>query len=155
MADDNVPDESIGSLKTSVLTSAHFISIFAASAVMLSAGSIYVFSMWGTQFASELHLTQFQISLVASAGNNGLYVSAPIVGYLVDHYTNYSHAFLIVGGSLIYAGYGLLTLSYYKTIDAGYILLAFFNLLVGMGAACCYGYSLATSKFSFYFIERC
>jgi MFS family permease len=134
------------SQSTPVLTSAHFISMISASLVMLTAGSLYVFSLWGTEFANELHLTQFQISFVAAAGNNGLYISAPLVGYLVDHYSRQSHAFLMVGGTLIYAGYGLLNLSFYKHIEAGYILLALFNAMVGVGCACCYGYSLATSN---------
>ena len=131
---------------TPLLTAAHFISMISASLVMLTAGSLYVFSLWGTEFANELHLTQFQISFVAAAGNNGLYISAPLVGYLVDHYSGQSHAFLMVGGTMIYAGYGLLTLSFYKHIEAGYILLALFNFMVGFGCACCYGYSLATSN---------
>lgn len=139
---------------TQVLTSGRIISMISASLVMLTAGSIYVFSLWGTEFARELQLTQFQISLIAAAGNNGVYIPAPIVGYLVDHYSKYAHAFLLVGGFLIYAGYGLLSLSFYKHINAGYVLLALFNAMVGIGSSCCYGYSLATSNLVFVMI-RC
>ncbi|KAG9304077.1 hypothetical protein G9A89_005987 [Geosiphon pyriformis] len=56
-------------------------SFICASLNALSAGSLYLFSLYGPQLSKEFGYFQVQLSVVASAGNNYL---GPLMGWLVD-----------------------------------------------------------------------
>ncbi|KAF9501081.1 MFS general substrate transporter [Pleurotus eryngii] len=52
--------------------------------VAACAGTNYVFSAYGPQLASQLHIEQTSLNLIGLAGNVGVYSSSPIWGRIVD-----------------------------------------------------------------------
>eukprot|EP00842_Homolaphlyctis_polyrhiza_P001991 jgi/Hompol1/2793/HPOL_000385-RA len=103
------------------------LSLFSASLVMLTAGSAYCFGVYGTQLSEVLKLSQSQTAFVAACGNSGIYISGPLVGHR-------SSVFFLIGGSLIFAGYGTISLAFTGAIPRPhYLLLALVFLCVGIG----------------------
>jgi hypothetical protein len=48
---------------------------------MLSAGTAYMFSLYGPQMQQELQIPLSKLALIASCANIGLFVGGPIFGY--------------------------------------------------------------------------
>ncbi|KAJ3274791.1 hypothetical protein HDV01_001994 [Terramyces sp. JEL0728] len=70
------------------------ISQISASAVSVSAGTAYVFSLYGPQLAEKLQLGQSEVAFIASCSNLGNYFSGPIAGcacYQTSLVTNYAN----------------------------------------------------------------
>ncbi|KAJ3259552.1 hypothetical protein HK103_002105 [Boothiomyces macroporosus] len=70
------------------------ISQISASAVSVSAGTAYVFSLYGPQLAEKLQLGQSEVAFIASCSNLGNYFSGPIAGcacYQTSLVTNYGN----------------------------------------------------------------
>jgi 3-methyladenine DNA glycosylase Mpg len=57
-----------------------FKSQISASLVMISAGTAYVFSMYGTQLQDLLNFTPTEIAFAAACCNAGNYLGGPAVG---------------------------------------------------------------------------
>ncbi|KAJ1979194.1 hypothetical protein H4R33_005776 [Dimargaris cristalligena] len=128
----------------------------AACLSMLGAGTVYLFSIYGPAFKTELHFSALQTSLVASAGDYGLYLSGPLWGFLVDRYGPRLPALL--GGGLLLAGYSLLarlfqTASWSSAVippTLGTVALASLGFtLVGLGSQSAYMASMATTARNF------
>jgi hypothetical protein len=51
-----------------------------ASVNMLSAGTIYLFSLYGPQLAEMLEFSASQTAFIATCGNYGIYLSGPFWG---------------------------------------------------------------------------
>ncbi|KAI0717569.1 MFS general substrate transporter [Cerioporus squamosus] len=60
------------------------ISFLTCILVALASGTNYVFSAYGPQLGSRLHLSHTQINIVGLFGNIGVYSTAPIWGGIVD-----------------------------------------------------------------------
>ncbi|KAL4247510.1 MFS transporter superfamily protein [Abortiporus biennis] len=69
---------------SSIVSFARFTTLSVAVLVALGSGTNYVFSAYGPQLASRLHLTHTQLSIVGLSGTVGVYGSAPLLGKLVD-----------------------------------------------------------------------
>lgn len=121
------------------------VSQIAASLVMLSAGTSYLFSMYGTQLSSILGFHQTQIAFIAASLNAGNYLSGPLVGHFVDHYPSQTSLFFLFGGSAIFAGYLSIGLVVIHEIDLHYLIIAALFFMIGMGTASSYHCSLATN----------
>ncbi|KAH8104557.1 MFS general substrate transporter [Cristinia sonorae] len=59
-------------------------SLLSALLVALGSGTNYVFSAYGPQLGSRLHLSHTRLNIIALSGNIGVYGTAPTWGRLVD-----------------------------------------------------------------------
>ncbi|KAJ1660417.1 hypothetical protein IWQ61_000673 [Dispira simplex] len=119
---------------------------------MLGAGTVYMFSLYGPAFKSELHFTAFETSIVASAGDYGLYISGPLWGFWVDRYGPRWLSF--AAGWLLLAGYALLSLLFHQGLlatstRAVVVLAAGAFTLVGLGSQSAYMAAVATTAQNF------
>ncbi|KAJ3129221.1 hypothetical protein HK098_002205 [Nowakowskiella sp. JEL0407] len=126
-------------------------SVFSASLAMMSAGTIYTFSLYGPQLSSKLSYTQTQTAFIAQCGNYGIYLFGPVFGYLVDKYFSLDPAPVFwISSTLMFSGFSLIAISYQGYFPSPhFLLLAFFNFFVGIGCASAYHGSLATNLRNF------
>ncbi|KAI8894012.1 major facilitator superfamily domain-containing protein, partial [Globomyces pollinis-pini] len=123
-----------------------FLSQTLASIAMLTAGSAYTFSLFGPQMSYFLDLTQSETAFIASCGNAGVFIGGPLFGSLVDRYPDLTWAFFLMGGSGIFTGYYVTSLTFDGSLPKPhYLILAFYFLLIGLGSAATYHCSLATN----------
>ncbi|KAJ4472799.1 major facilitator superfamily domain-containing protein [Lentinula edodes] len=92
---------------------ARIVVLLASLLAALSAGTNYVFSAYSPQLGSRLGLTHTQLNLIGLGGNVGVYISAPILGKIVD--SRGPKSLLLSGFVLLLAGYSGIRLVY----DAG------------------------------------
>lgn len=122
------------------------VSQISASMVMLSAGTVYLFSLYGPQLQHILKYQQSQTSFIASCGTTGLFLGGPIFGSLADSYPTYSYLFFLFGGVVIATGYLLVGFFIEQILPRPhYLILALVYLAIGLGNASCYHCSLATN----------
>ncbi|KAJ1961555.1 hypothetical protein IWQ62_003824 [Dispira parvispora] len=119
---------------------------------MLGAGTVYMFSLYGPAFKSELHFTAFETSIVASAGDYGLYISGPLWGYWVDRYGPRWLSF--AAGWLLLSGYAVLSFLFHQGLlatstRAVVVLAAGAFTLVGLGSQSAYMAAVATTAQNF------
>ncbi|KAH7868023.1 major facilitator superfamily domain-containing protein [Lentinula edodes] len=91
---------------------ARIVVLLASLLAALSAGTNYVRS-YSPQLGSRLGLTHTQLNLIGLGGNVGVYISAPILGKIVD--SRGPKSLLLSGFVLLLAGYSGIRLVY----DAG------------------------------------
>ncbi|GJE99445.1 MFS general substrate transporter [Phanerochaete sordida] len=60
-------------------------TLFTSLLVSLGSGTNYVFSAYGPQLSARLHLSHTQMNIVGLSGNIGVYGTAPVWGWIVDH----------------------------------------------------------------------
>lgn len=106
------------------------LSVVAASAIGLAAGTNYGFSAWAPQFAERLHLSATQINLIGTFGNLGMYAVGIPAGALIDARGPRWGA---VFGALCLTGYFLLR-DAYKQGEYSVVLLCLYTFLTGMGS---------------------
>jgi hypothetical protein len=70
---------------------------------MLTAGTLYAFSLYASELSLRLGLNQKQIAVIGSFGNYGNYFSAPFVGFLVEKV--HPRVMVIAGGVMLTIGY--------------------------------------------------
>ncbi|KAJ4479063.1 major facilitator superfamily domain-containing protein [Lentinula aciculospora] len=92
---------------------ARIVVLLASLLAALSAGTNYVFSAYGPQLGARLGLSHTQLNLIGLGGNVGVYVSAPILGKIVD--SRGPKSLLLSAFGLLLAGYSGIRLIY----DAG------------------------------------
>ena len=61
------------------------ISQVLASLAMISAGTNYVFSLYGPQLSQILSFNQSQTSLIAMSGNFGVFLMGPVFGGIFNY----------------------------------------------------------------------
>jgi hypothetical protein len=127
-------------------------SQLAASSVMLSAGTAYMFSLYGPQLQHELQISQSKLAFIASCANIGLFVGGPIFGYcyyndrsLVDKYPSKSVLFFLFGAIGISCGYIGTSFVLDGYFTSHYLFLSALYLLIGFGSAASYHCALATN----------
>lgn len=121
------------------------ISQFFASLSHISAGTAYVFSLYGTQLQKTLKTSQTQTSFIAGCGNAGVFLCGPLFGILCDRFPNSQFLFHLFGGLMIAAGYYLISLAAQKAITVHYLLIAAFYFLIGAGSSSVYHSALSTN----------
>ncbi|KAI8928842.1 major facilitator superfamily domain-containing protein [Entophlyctis helioformis] len=122
------------------------LSLSSASLVMLTAGTAYLFSLYGPQLSTALHLTQSQTAFIATCGNSGIYLSGPFFGAKVDQYRSVPAVFFLLGGTSIFLGYAAVSSIYAGLLpQPHFLVLAFIFLCIGFGSAACYHCGLATN----------
>ncbi|GAA6032830.1 hypothetical protein JCM8097_000817 [Rhodosporidiobolus ruineniae] len=104
----------------------------------LSAGTNYVFSVYGPQVAAQLHLSATALNVVSASGNAGVYLSGPLVGVVVDR-RGPRPVLLVASGCLLVGYLGMYTL-YTSGVDGWYATvglpgLAICQILTGMGGS--------------------
>ncbi|KAJ3998319.1 major facilitator superfamily domain-containing protein [Lentinula boryana] len=92
---------------------ARVVVLLASLLAALSAGTNYVFSAYGPQLGAKLGLSHTQLNLIGLGGNVGVYISAPILGKIVD--TRGPKSLLLSGFVLLLSGYSGIRIIY----DAG------------------------------------
>lgn len=106
------------------------LSVIAASAIGLAAGTNYGFSAWAPQFAERLSLTATQINLIGTFGNLGMYAVGIPAGALIDaRGPRWGAAF----GAICLTGYFLLRDAYIQG-EHPVVLLCLYTFLTGMGS---------------------
>lgn len=121
-------------------------SLVWASLAMATAGSGYMFSLYGPQLKASKGMSQFQISFVATCTNSGLFLTGPLFGYLVDRYYKHSHFLFLIAASLIALGYILTALEFAGVLPhTHYLITSLYFLLIGVGSSACYHKSLSTN----------
>lgn len=120
------------------------LSVIAASAVGLAAGTNYGFSAWAPQFAERLHLTATQINLIGTFGNLGMYAVGIPAGALIDARGPRWGA--VLGVICLACGYFPLHSAYIAN-GAGYniFLLCLFSFLTGMGSCSAFSSAIKVS----------
>ncbi|RUS22478.1 major facilitator superfamily domain-containing protein [Endogone sp. FLAS-F59071] len=104
---------------------------------MLSAGTLYMFSLYGPQFAEKLHYTQTETNFIAVTGDYGMYLSGPLWGWAVD--TLGSQKGCLLGAFFLVFGYVMMALTYNQALFSdSFIYMAIFFAFVGMGSTCSY-----------------
>lgn len=100
----------------------------------LSAGSLLIFSLYGPVFQAELGYSNLQINVVSLAGELGMYLVVPALGWAVD---THGPALVSVCAALAFAaGYSLAALSFARRWSWWLTVLAF--LCVGVGTCAMY-----------------
>jgi MFS family permease len=120
-------------------------SQFFASLSHISAGTAYVFSLYGTQLQRILKTSQTQTSFIAGCGNAGIFLCGPLFGILCDRYPKAQFLFHLFGGLMIAAGYYTISLTAQKLITVHYLLIAFIYFLIGAGSSSVYHSALSTN----------
>ncbi|KAJ3777370.1 major facilitator superfamily domain-containing protein [Lentinula raphanica] len=92
---------------------ARIVVLFASLLAALSAGTNYVPSAYAPQLGARLGLSHTQLNLIGLGGNVGVYLSAPILGKIVD--SRGPKSLLLSGFVLLLAGYSGIRFIY----DAG------------------------------------
>ncbi|KAF9062602.1 major facilitator superfamily domain-containing protein [Rhodocollybia butyracea] len=116
------------------------ITLLASLLVALASGTNYVFSAYGPQLASRLHISHTQLNAIALAGNVGVYSSSPVWGSSADKLPpklNFS-----LGFCFLLAGYSGIRIIYDNGISASessvstsvFLLLVFFAYMTGVGS---------------------
>lgn len=120
------------------------LSVIAASAIGLAAGTNYAFSAWGPQFAEQLSLTATQINLVGTFANLGMYAVGIPAGALIDARGPRWGA--ILGGICLACGYFPLR-SAFLSAGEGYNvgLYCLFSFLTGVGSCSAFSSAIKVS----------
>lgn len=124
------------------------LSVVAASAIGLAAGTNYGFSAWAPQFAERLSLTATEINLIGTFGNLGMYAVGIPAGALIDARGPRYGALL--GSVSLAAGYFPLK-NAYDAAGVGYNLglYCLFSFLTGMGSCSAFSSAIKVSATNF------
>ncbi|KAI0688651.1 MFS general substrate transporter [Cytidiella melzeri] len=122
-----------------VFSTVRITTLLASLLVSLASGTNYVFSAYGPQLASRLHLSHTQQNIVGLAGNIGVYSTAPIWGRIVD--TKGPKPLLLLGFVSLLVGYNGIKHFYDTGLPDGvtnlslimFCVLVFCNFLTGIG----------------------
>ncbi|KAJ3196167.1 hypothetical protein HK101_009907 [Irineochytrium annulatum] len=123
------------------------VAFLASLLCMACAGTLYLFSSYAPELARKLGFTQVQKNLVASLGGFGLYLSAPVLGFLVDVYPPY--LITLFGGLCLLAGYTSMALSYGEIFPTHHVFVGLGYALVGVGSAAVFNSSLSVNVRNF------
>ncbi|KAI0788666.1 major facilitator superfamily domain-containing protein [Abortiporus biennis] len=114
-------------------------SLLTSLLVALGSGTNYVFSAYGPQLASRLHLSHTQMNIIGLSGNIGVYGTAPLWGKLVD--AKGPRILLVMGFVTLLSGYAGIRQFYEDGLPQGatklptfsIVVLSLCGLLTGMG----------------------
>ncbi len=110
------------------------VSLVSSSISMSTAGTVYMFSLYGPMLSSKFQFNQTQTTQLATMANAGLFLSGPFWGYLIDHFKGVQYSFHWVGGILCFVGYALVSAVYSRLLDVvHYMVLGLYFLLIGIG----------------------
>ncbi|KAI0092889.1 major facilitator superfamily domain-containing protein [Irpex rosettiformis] len=122
---------SISTPPPAVFSTPRIATLFTSLLVSLASGTNYVFSAYGPQLSSRLHLSHTQQNIVGLAGNIGVYSTAPIWGRIVD--TKGPKPLLVLGFVSLLIGYNGIRFFYDAGLPEGVTdlsLIAFCTLVV-------------------------
>ena len=124
------------------------ISFLAACAAMMSAGTYYSFPLFGPHLATRFGYSMTQVNFIAAAGDYGVYICAPLFGFLVDRTGSRLAASL--AALMLFSGYALMSI----TVDGiiphhHYLLLALYFAMVGVGSSAAYMAALSATARNF------
>ncbi|KAI8808444.1 major facilitator superfamily domain-containing protein [Cladochytrium replicatum] len=116
---------------------------------MITAGTIYLFSLYSTSVSQKLSYNQTQAAIIASCGGYGLYLSGPLAGALADSVG--PRIVLRFSAVLLFAGYTLMGLAYdrWSFVRTEWWAFAAYFFLVGLGSSGAYNSALATNMRNF------
>ncbi|KAG0086367.1 hypothetical protein BGZ92_008193 [Podila epicladia] len=122
---------------------------------MLASGSLYVYALYAPSLKSHLGYSQTQTSAIAVIGDLGLYGVGPLTGGLADSMGPKKAS--VFAGSLLVAGYGLLSVAYSSGIERikhnepapSFLAMSAFLFLAGIGSSACYMAAFTTLAKSF------
>ncbi|RUP47225.1 hypothetical protein BC936DRAFT_145979 [Jimgerdemannia flammicorona] len=110
---------------------------------MLTAGTLYMFSLYGQQFAARLHYTQTETNFVAIAGNYGMTFSGPLCGWVVDVFGPRRGSLL--AAFFLATGYVAMALTYNEMLFSdSFILMSVYFAFVGTGGTFSYMSTIST-----------
>ncbi|RUS35021.1 major facilitator superfamily domain-containing protein [Jimgerdemannia flammicorona] len=110
---------------------------------MVTAGTLYMFSLYGQQFSEKLHYTQTQTNFVAVAGNYGMYLSGPVWGWAVDVLGPQKGCLL--AAIFMSIGYIAMALTYNQSLFSdSFGFMSIYFAVVGMGSTCSYMSTIST-----------
>ncbi|KAL1917842.1 uncharacterized protein VTP21DRAFT_3676 [Calcarisporiella thermophila] len=113
------------------------ISFLCAVLGMSSAGTLYMFSLYGNIIAEELQYTQTQINAVAMIGDLGVYVFSPLIGAGVDKWGH--RRICLMAAFFLATGYIFMSLTLQKfALSTSFLSMSFYFFLVGVGSSCAY-----------------
>ncbi|QIX01352.1 hypothetical protein AMS68_006869 [Peltaster fructicola] len=124
------------------------LSVIAASAIGLAAGTNYGFSAWAPQFAERLSLSATEINLIGTFGNLGMYAVGIPAGALIDARGPRYGALL--GAICLAAGYFPLR-NAYDAAGEGYnmALYCLFSFFTGVGSCSAFSSAIKVSATNF------
>ncbi|KAI9593384.1 major facilitator superfamily domain-containing protein [Syncephalis fuscata] len=123
------------------------VSLVCAMLSNLSAGTRYAFPLFGPPIAKQLGYSHLQLNIIASAGDIGTYLSAPLFGGLVD---NYGASFgCLLAATFMFAGFHGLATMFAGIFGSSYWLAAFFLIFVGAGSSSACMAALSTTARNF------
>ena len=121
-------------------------SIVSASLAIMTAGTPYLSSLYFPQLSTALNLSQKETSFIAASANNGVYLSGPVFGHLVDRLRTRTGMFLISGGLTIFIGYSIVSGIYSRLIpQPHFLVVSLVFLIVGCGSSAIYHCALTTN----------
>ncbi|KAI8803865.1 major facilitator superfamily domain-containing protein [Cladochytrium replicatum] len=128
---------------------AHTVSFVLSLLSMITAGTIYLFSLYSTSVSQKLSYNQTQAAIIASCGGYGLYLSGPLAGALADSVG--PRIVLRFSSLLLFAGYSLMALAYdhWSFVRTEWWAFAAYFFLVGLGSSGAYNSALATNMRNF------
>jgi len=109
---------------------------------MLSAGTIYTFSVWAPYLKSSTGFSQTRINIIGSFGNIGSALGI-IAGLVFDRYGPIPTA--LISTALLFSGYFLIYCSLAGSIPSNFFLYLLLNFVVGQGSSYAYATSLSTN----------
>ncbi|KAI8804370.1 major facilitator superfamily domain-containing protein [Cladochytrium replicatum] len=116
----------------------HLVAIVALACLsMTTAGTVYMFSLYGPELARHLHLSAVQTSIVITCGTYGLYLSGPAIGWAIDGRMceNGPRPVLLSASAALFFGYLSVALAYSSNATSPVFWLSASYFVVGFG--CC------------------
>ncbi|TPX71129.1 hypothetical protein SpCBS45565_g01245 [Spizellomyces sp. 'palustris'] len=122
------------------------VSLISAAFVQITAGTIYLFSLYGPQLTDCFNYTQSQTAFIAACVSWGTGLAGPIAGRLVDKHSKRPWPIFVVGGSLLGTAYMLISLTYTGYLSGtSFLIMAAYFVTSGVGSSACYHCALATN----------
>ncbi|KAI9797848.1 MAG: hypothetical protein M1825_005689 [Sarcosagium campestre] len=120
------------------------VSVVAATLASLACGTNYVYSAWGPQLATKLHLTSTEINWIGTSANWGMYATGIPVGILIDKHG--PRGFALLGAFCLGFGYFPIHTAYESGEGSMSVpILCFFSFLTGAGSCMSFFSALKTA----------
>ncbi|GAA5926454.1 hypothetical protein JCM3775_001022 [Rhodotorula graminis] len=135
------------------MTSRHqAVTLAFATVAALSAGTNYAVGAYLPQVGERLHLGSLAMNIIAASGNAGVYLSGPIIGWVVDR--RGPQPVMVLAGACLFIGYLGLASMYNGGPDGLYAAgglpaLALGQLLTGIGGSAGLSAALKATSLSF------